>query len=165
MNYHFMRLNPIIINTTKNAMNAKEILKDANKIYVVMGCFVKYNYVSAEPPTFNEVKELLNKFTYRENKVLFYALGGSELSRENIRKTVPENLFKEIIFGNTYNYFIDETEKMFNPNYDKLKDISIFSASILKQLKRPLVIEIEIATGCNRNPGCTFCIEGKRGLP
>ena len=27
------------------------------------------------------------------------------------------------------------------------------------------MIEIETATGCNRNPGCTFCIEGKRGLP
>ena len=53
----------------------------------------------------------------------------------------------------------------FNPNYDKLKDIAIASSDVLKQLERPLVIEIETATGCNRKPGCTFCIEGMRGLP
>ena len=32
-------------------------------------------------------------------------------------------------------------------------------------MERPLVIEIETATGCNRKPGCTSCIEGMRGLP
>ena len=36
---------------------------------------------------------------------------------------------------------------------------------LIHQVDRPIVIEIETATGCNRNPGCTFCIEGMRGLP
>ena len=130
-----------------------------------MGCFVKYNYVSAEPPSFEEVKNLLEKFNEKSNKILFYALGGSKLSKTNIRNTVPQNLFKEIIFGNTYNYFIKEKENMFKPNYDELKEISVLSVSVLKQIKRPMIIEIETATGCNRNPGCTFCIEGMRGLP
>ena len=130
-----------------------------------MGSFVKYQYVSAEPPSFDEVKKLLNKFTNKNNKILFYALGGSELSRANIRKTVPDNLFNRIIFGNTYNYFISEKENLFNPNYDKLKNIAILSSNILNQIRRPLIMEIETATGCNRNPGCTFCIEGMRGLP
>lgn len=157
--------NKRIINTTKNVENTKEILNNANNIYVVMGCFVKYQYVSAEPPSFDEVKKLLNKFTNKNNKILFYALGGSELSRANIRKTVPDNLFNRIIFGNTYNYFISEKENLFNPNYDKLKNIAILSSNILNQIRRPLIMEIETATGCNRNPGCTFCIEGMRGLP
>lgn len=157
--------NKRIINATKNVMKVKEILENAQNIYVVMGCFVKYTYVSAEPPTFNEVKILLDKYTSKDNKILFYALGGSELSRENIKKTVPSNLFNRIIFGNTYNYFINNKGNIFKPNYEELKEISISSSSILKQIDRPLVIEIETATGCNRNPGCTFCIEGKRGLP
>ena len=158
--------NKRIINKTKNANNVSEILKNATNIYVVMGCFVKYEYVSAEPPTFLEVEKLLNLFCKKEtNKLLFYSLGGSELTRENIRKIVPNNLFNDIIFGNTYNYFIGESGNKFKPNYDKLRQIAIDSSSILEQLDRPIVIEIETATGCNRNPGCTFCIEGMRGLP
>lgn len=155
--------NKRIINTTVNKEMVKEILSNAQNIYVVMGCFVKYEYVSAEPPTFTEVESLLK--SYNNGKLLFYSLGGNELTRENIRKTVPQDLFEEIIFGNTYNYFINEKENRFKPNYDKLKNIAIKSSSVLKQLNRPLVIEIETATGCNRKPGCTFCIEGMRGLP
>ncbi|MDO5568982.1 MAG: radical SAM protein [bacterium] len=158
--------NKRIINRTKNCNNVKKILQNATNIYVVMGCFVKYEYVSAEPPSFLEVEKLLNCFSnIQTNKVLFYSLGGNELTRENVRKTVPNNLFNEIVFGNTYNYFLKETKNFFQPNYDKLREISIASSSMLEQLKRPLVIEIETATGCNRKPGCTFCIEGMRGLP
>ena len=94
--------NKRIINMTRNANSVSEILKNATNIYVVMGCFVKYEYVSAEPPTFLEVENLLNLFCKKEtNKLLFYSLGGSELTRENIRKTIPNNLFNNIIFGNT----------------------------------------------------------------
>lgn len=155
--------NKRIINTTKNKDSIKTILENANNLYVVMGCFVKYEYVSAEPPTFLEVERLLKN--YKSNKLLFYSLGGNELTRENIRKTIPQGLFSDIIFGNTYNYFIKEKDNRFKPNYDKLKSIAIESSSILEQLVRPLVMEIETATGCNRKPGCTFCIEGMRGLP
>lgn len=161
---HFNKTyNKRIINTTSNKDNVKEILKNSNNIYVVMGCFVKYEYVSAEPPTFIEVEKLLRNLKTR--KILFYSLGGNELTRENIRRTVPQGLFEEIIFGNTYNYFIKENKNKFEPNYNKLKTISVKSSSILNQLNRPLIIEIETATGCNRKPGCTFCIEGMRGLP
>ena len=53
------------------------------------------------------------------------------MTRENVRKTVPQGLFDEIIFGNTYNYFIDETSNKFKPNYDRLKNIAISSATVL----------------------------------
>lgn len=158
--------NKRILNITKNKNSVRAILSGAENVYVVMGCFVKYEYVSAEPPSFEEVGQLLGKFTAsQQHKVLFYALGGSELSRQNIRNTVPQKLFNEIIFGNTYNYFLGKISNKFSPNYEKLKEIAKASACIMAQLDRPLVIEIETATGCNRNPGCTFCIEGMRGLP
>ncbi len=158
--------NKRILNTTRNKDNVDEILKSAKNIYTVMGCFVKYEYVSAEPPTFIEVEKLLKtKCNKSTPKILFYALGGDKLTKESIRRTIPQGLFNKIIFGNTYSYFLEEKQKKFLTNYDKLKSISIKSASILKQLSRPLIIEIETATGCNRKPGCTFCIEGLRGLP
>ncbi|HHX99151.1 TPA: radical SAM protein [Candidatus Dojkabacteria bacterium] len=155
--------NKRILNVTKNKNDVRNILANAENIYIVMGCFVKYEYVSAEPPSFVEVEELMKE--YNCNKLLFYSLGGNELTRENIRKTVPQGLFSDIIFGNTYNYFIGEKNNKFTPNYDRLRTIAISSSSILNQLSRPLVIEVETAIGCNRKPGCTFCIEGMRGLP
>ena len=158
--------NKRILNTTKNTENSVYLLENATNIYVVMGCFVKYNYVSAEPPSFEEVRNLLKKFSLNQNTVLFYALGGSELTREKIVQIVPQDVFHEIVFGNTYNYFLNkEIKNNFESNYNQLKNIAISSSTIMKQLKRPMMIEIETATGCNRNPGCTFCIEGKRGLP
>lgn len=158
--------NKRILNTTKNTLNAVKLLQNATNIYVVMGCFVKYDYVSAEPPTFEEVRDLLKKYMSNQSITLFYALGGSELTRDKIVQIIPKDLFSEIIFGNTYNYFLHKYDKnIFAPNYEELREIAIASSTILKQLSRPLMIEIETATGCNRNPGCTFCIEGKRGLP
>ena len=155
--------NKRIINTTRNKDNIHKILDNADNLYVVMGCFVKYEYVSAEPPTFIEINKLLEN--NKSRKLLFYSLGGNKLTRDNIRKTVPQGLFDDVIFGNTYNYFINEKENKFKPNYNKLKNIAVKSSSVLSQLSRPLVMEIETATGCNRKPGCTFCIEGMRGLP
>ena len=102
----------------------------------------------------------------RNNVFLFYSLGGALLSKEKQNKVIPQGLFKETIFGNTYNYFIkNDSNNVFEPNYNLLKNIAIASSSLLEQLDRPYIFEIETATGCNRNPGCTFCIEGKRGLP
>ena len=125
--------NKRIINTTKNKDNAQQILSDADNIYVVMGCFVEYEYVSAFPPSFKEVEILLEKYS-NKNKVLFYALGGSELSQKLLNKTIPDGLFNEIIFGNVYNYFFDKENNKFSPNYGLLREVAILSADILKQL-------------------------------
>ncbi len=160
--------NKRILNTTRNKEKVAEILKNAENIYLVMGCFVKYEYVSAEPGTFKEVNRLLNDLIHTKvnNIILFYSLGGALLSEKMQNKIIPKELFKTVVFGNTYNYFIkNQSNNVFEPNYDKLKNIAIASSSLLEQLYRPYIFEIETATGCNRNPGCTFCIEGKRGLP
>lgn len=130
-----------------------------------MGCFVKYEYVSAEPPTFNEIKDILKNLKNSGNKILFYALGRNDLPKGVISNTIPSNVFDKVYFGNTYNYFLNFKGNHFIPNYDQLSDIAIASADILSQINRPIIFEIETATGCNRNPGCTFCIEGLRGLP
>lgn len=162
---HFEKsFNKRILNMTTNYENVKNILYKANNIYIVMGCFVKYEYVSAEPPTFIEVKDLLNEYVKDKNKVLFYALGRNNIPKEIVKQTIPEDSFNEIYFGNTYNYFL-KSKNSFTPNYNDLKNIAMKSSGVLKQLNRPLIIEIETATGCDRNPGCVFCIEGLRGLP
>lgn len=163
---HFEKsFNKRILNTTKNKDNVKEILNKADNIFIVMGCFVKYDYVSAEPPIFNEVKEILKPLKISGQKILFYSLGRNNIPKKVIEQIIPQDTFDLVYFGNVYNYFLNFSENHFAPNYDKLDSIAIHSADILKQLERPLVIEIETSTGCNRKPGCTFCIEGLRGIP
>lgn len=76
-------------------------------------------------------------------KVLFYSLGRNNLPKSVIKQTIPEGTFDEIYFGNVYNYFLGHKENSFEPNYEKLEKISVASADVLKQLERPLVLEIE----------------------
>lgn len=155
-------LNKRIINTTANKENALDFLRKAKTIYVVMGCFVKYEYVSAAPPDFDEVKKILSPIK-SSKKILFYVLGGAKMPEGIVNKVIPQKLFDDVVFGNTYNYILSD-EKSLIPNYIQLKDVSVASKSLLDQLERPLIIEIETATGCNRKPGCSFCVESVRGL-
>ena len=155
--------NKRIINTTINKNDVSTLLNGSEKIYITMGCFVKYDYFSAEPGTVDELIPLFKKLNYGSKSVLFYSLGGKDM------KTVMEHrslhdIFSEVFYGNVYNYFFD-LNNPFSTNYALLANVAISSASVMKHLARPLVIEIETASGCNRNPGCSFCIEGKRGLP
>ena len=62
-----------IANRTRNADNAIEIIKKADIVYTIMGCFVDYKYFSCEPPKSDEVYNFL-KGT-KATKVLFYVLG------------------------------------------------------------------------------------------
>jgi len=156
-------LNKRVINRVA-AGKAQDYLDAANNLYVVMGCFVDYNYVSCEPPSFKEIDQLLGRYKGK-NIVLMYALGSNIITKEKLTKTLPKGLFSTIVFGNGYNNILTGAIDDFQPHYDKLKNIAILSADIINKLKRPLIMEIESATGCNRKPGCKFCIENLRGLP
>lgn len=155
--------NKRIINTTKNKDVAITLLNEAEKIYIIMGCFVKYDYFSAEPGTVDELIPLFMEHNYRFKSLLFYSLGGKDIIDITAHR-FSKDIFNEVFYGNVYNYFF-ESNNAFSTNYTILSKVAISSAAILKQLDRPLIIEIETASGCNRNPGCSFCIEGKRGFP
>ena len=151
------------INHTSAPNEVLEYLNEADIIYVVMGCFVDYNYLSCEPPTFHEVEDLLKSYRNKEI-ILMYALGSKIVTREELDKTLPKKLFSKVIFGNFYNYILFNNENDYLPHYDKLKDVAISSADIVSRIPRPLIYEIETAIGCNRKPGCKFCIESIRGI-
>ena len=156
-------LNKSTINYNYTTSEIKKFLEESNTIYVVMGCFVNYNYLSCEPPTFHEIEKLLSKFRSK-NIILMYALGSKIVTREELDKTLPKNLFNKVVFGNFYNYIIYGSENDYLPHYEILKEVSKCSANIVKKIRRPLIYEIETAIGCNRKPGCKFCIESIRGI-
>lgn len=153
-------LNKRVINTTKNCKNTKALLKEAKHIFVIYGCFVKYNYVSCEPPLIEEVESVLAN--YKAKTTLFYCLG-----TENIPGDITNGLkmkFGQIYCGNIYNYFIDYTHP-FKANYQELARIAPLSAGILEHIDRPMIMELESMNGCNHKPGCSFCIESHRNNP
>lgn len=153
-------LNKRVINATMNCQNSENLLRNANRIYVVYGCFVVYNYVSCEPPSVKELEFLLNN--YRDKVVLFYCLGSQDIPN-NLSQSLSSK-FGEVYYGNTYNYFIDYIHP-FKTNYNDLAEIALLSANILEQIRRPIIIELESMSGCNHKPGCTFCIECQRNNP
>ena len=151
-----------IKNLTKNCEKISKILSGGERLFVVMGGFVRYNYLSIMPTNFDEIRKLIGNVKY--TKILFYALGGIKLSTNVVKRVVPEGLFDDIVFGNSYNYLLNKQDS-FQPNYHLLKRVTTQSPNIVLQIPYPIIAEIETATGCNREKGCSFCIENARGLP
>lgn len=156
-------INIRIRNESRNRDNVPQILSNADTLFVVMGSFVEYKYLSIVPPDFCELAELLKDYNCK--KVLFYALGGRMLSKESIQKSIPHDLFDDIVFGNTYDYLLLRKKDSFRPNYEVLHKVTKNSFDIVRECFRPCIIEIETGSGCPRKQGCSFCIENVRKLP
>lgn len=149
-----------IRNLTVNCERAAEILNNAERILVVSGAFVDYAYVSARPPTFDEIEKLISSL--QSEKILFFALG---IDSQQAKRKLPHLLFDKVVFGHSYNYLILNQTSSFDANYDLLSKISIRCAELLHQIPYPVIAEIETSSGCARKPGCSFCIENLRSLP
>lgn len=151
------------LNLTLNAEKALSLLRNAEIIYIIMGCFVDYEYLSALPPRASELYELLKEFK-SQKKILFYVLGG--------RKEIPQEFFKsplysiidKVVTGHSYNFLLRKEVDSFSPNYDLLAKITKRKIPILEQIKTPRIMEIETMTGCDWAK-CSFCIERVRCLP
>lgn len=155
-----------ILQTTKNCENALNIINSADVIYIVMGCFVDYQYFSALPPKNNEVYKYLRNTPAK--KILFYVLGASNGVPEEYSRSSLSGIIDHIEHGNTYRYILEDISGQdrfdyLKPNYALLKDISKSHVQIIDQLKYPIIAEIETGTGCN-TPTCSYCIEAVRRL-
>lgn len=155
--------NKRIINHT-NTIFSQLMLSDVSEIYVVFGCFIDYNYVSCEPPAFKELVDLCKRFFADKTIILFYSLGANNEDIDRLKSLDGSYVFSDIVIGNTYNYFLGY-KNSFMPNYSDLNKIAIASASVAHFMSKPIIYEIETSIGCNRKPGCTFCIENLRNIP
>ncbi len=152
-----------ILNITRNAPRALDIVRDASVIYVVMGCFVQYEYFACRPPTADEVSDFLKDSSAR--KILFYVMGTStEIDRSFLDSPLAKML-SDIEVGNTYRHVLEGPASTkgghIAPNYVLLDAISSATPSLLDDLLSPVIAEIETGTGCN-TPTCYFCIESAR---
>lgn len=152
------------LNTTKNSQCAIEILRDATTIYVIMGCFVEYDYFSCRPPKCDEVANYLRGLPAK--KILFYVMGTLDGISPDYKKSQLSQLIDVVEHGNTYRLVMEERASgknvdLINPNYPLLERISKVAPPVITQIKDPIIAEIETGTGCN-TPTCRFCIEAER---
>ena len=148
-----------IRNRTKHGLSeVVSLLGQADRILVILGAFVDYPYVSAEPPRIDEVIRLLRP--YQAPKTLFYTLGGSSAHIDPTEMTE----FRSVVTGLAYNFLSAGSLHSHEPNYSLLRRVSVLSAELLDQIPYPVVVELETGSGCRRRPGCSFCIESIRGM-
>lgn len=151
-------------NVTRNKDSTSKLLSEAEKIYVVMGCFVDYQYFSCVPPKSNEVAALLKHFGAKGEIVLFYVMGTVDGIAPDYRESELSRIVTAVEHGNTYRFVLNESDEhadLINPDYNLLSSISGVNAPIIDQLDAAVIAEIETGTGCN-TPTCVFCIESVR---
>ena len=151
-----------LLHTTKNRDRAIELINGADTVYIVMGCFVDYEYFSSVPPKSDEVYSFVKRS--KAKKVLFFvsADGGSINSLKNFGLVSAVDHLEP---GNAYRYVLEgppaEGSDFTLPNYGLLATFSNCPAPIVEQLHYPVIAEIETGSGCN-TPTCSFCIEAVR---
>lgn len=151
-----------ILNLSTNTNKTIPLLQNAKTIYIIMGCFVNYEYVSALPPRASELYQLLREF--KAPKILFYVLGGTKEIPQDFFKTPLYQIIDKIVTGHSYNFLLKGEVNSFSPNYDLLAKITKRKIPILEQIKTPRIMEVETMTGCDWSK-CSFCIERVRHLP
>jgi radical SAM superfamily enzyme with C-terminal helix-hairpin-helix motif len=154
-------------NSTKNRKEALDLLTRAKTIYIVMGCFVEYDYFNSRPPKADEVLVYLRESN--ATKILFYVMGTAEEISPDYQISKLKEIISEVEPGNTYRYVFknlkdnlsENHSNLINPDYKLLDNISSERVPIISDLKYPIIAEIETGTGCN-TPFCSFCIESVR---
>ncbi len=150
------------LNLTLNSEKALPLMKKADTIYIVMGCFVDYKYVSAYPPKASELYKLLKDF--KAKKVLIYVLGGNKEMPSEFKESLLFRSVDYVVTGLAYNFLLKGERNSFSPNYNLLAKITKSSPPIINQIGAPRVVEIESMIGCNWAK-CSFCIERLRKGP
>ena len=149
-----------ITNLTANTNKTLELLSKANTIYIVMGCFVEYEYVSALPPRSSELYDLIKDF--ESPKVLFYVLGSATRLPSRFKESPLFKIMDKVVTGLSYNFLLNNEADSFSPNYDLLSKITRLGSPIISQIPSPRIIEVESMIGCDWAK-CSFCIERVRG--
>lgn len=147
-------------NLTLNKNRVWELISNADNIYIISWCFINYNYFSCQPPLDIELYQLIENID--KNKLtLFYELW--------IKKTIDKSFYSSLLYSkvnklilwNPYTYIVNWKEDNYEWDYETLAKICDQECSILNQLERPYIIELESWVWCNHWK-CNFCIEAMR---
>ena len=147
-------------NLTKNAYNVENLISWARRIHIITWCFVDYDYFSCCPPMESELYDFIKDINCYI--VLYYILW--------INNKLPQSFFKwklykkvsHLVLWNPYQYILNQKSDWFSsPDYNSLSKISNKKCTILDQVERKYMIEIETGSWCS-HAKCSFCIEALR---
>ncbi len=166
-NFARMKTDIKIRNLTSNFDKIKDILEKSEMIIFIVGVHTPGKYLSAIPGTMKEAEDYvkrLKKINY--NPIILTGpatKSGTGLFGGKIATKVHEGVFDKIVEDIEIHPEIFENNEIKNNTYtyDKIKDIAIKGAEIVKQFphKEFLIAEIEASKGCSRKTGCSFCTE------
>ncbi len=139
-----------IINRTRSPEEVDQVLRSADRIFIIAGVQTPGKYLRARPGTVREVLSLLRGLKCRLVLVGPAASGGTQLRGGTSPERFDPRAFEEI-WENVYE------------DYDELRELALRGASILRQIPDLRVVEIETGRGCPRSPGCSFCTEPLKG--
>jgi len=144
-------------NLTKNSADIRNILANAETIYIILGVHVPGKYLTGMPGTLKELNELFEKL--------------NTIINVNAKKVLTGPVvYGTQLFGGKFfekadlnNYQVADL----NYSYKKIDELSIIGAEIVDQINDPKrdenkkgykVIEIETGHGCSIGK-CSFCTE------
>ena len=137
-----------IYNLTKNINNTREIIQQANNLYVILGVHTPGKYLSSVPGTLRELSEIIKNLRSINKKIKTILTGpavyGTQLEGGKFFEKTKDNLFDNI--------------QNLDFSYDEISRYATKGAKILKQIDDLRIIEIETGHGCNSGK-CSFCTE------
>lgn len=161
-----------VYNLTLNYNNVLNILTRSDVIIFILGSLTPGKYLSAKVMTVKELKDMLNneKFLFRGKKILFgpiaFGFGSSNIGGRVIRDINLDKYFDLVVNKEDYIFFSRFTINDINKNcsftqtpYKKLRKFAILGSSIVDQIDREIIVELELYRGCTKRIPCSFCVE------
>ncbi len=138
-----------IYNTTKNSPKIREVLDKTDVLIIILGVHTPGKYLSAIPGTLREIIPLISDL--RCQKILT----GPSASEHGTQSEGGK--FSEKI--DTSIFDIIENDYFDINDFDKMQAPSVEGAKLIEQIGSLRIAEIETASGCFRDKGCSFCVE------
>lgn len=138
-----------VYNLTLNSKNISTILKETEILVVILGVHTPGKYLSAIPGTLKEVTSLISDL--RCEKILTGPAAssfGTQAQGGKFSEKADLSLFDSI----DVDYF--EVS-----DFENINKVATHGADLLKQIGDIRIAEIETASGCFRQKGCSFCVE------
>ncbi|MBR9690441.1 radical SAM protein [Candidatus Woesearchaeota archaeon] len=138
-----------VYNLTKNSKTIKEVLDKTEVLVVILGVHTPGKYLSAIPGTLREIVPLIEDS--RCEKILTGPAAshhGTQLEGGKLVENQDTDIFDTV----DVDYFEISS-------FEDIDKVAPAGAQIVKQILDIRVAEIETASGCFRDKGCSFCVE------
>lgn len=138
-----------VYNLTVNSKDIKQVLADTEVLVVILGVHTPGKYLSAIPGTLREVVPLISDL--KCEKILTGPAAshhGTQVEGGRMIEKQDTSIFNSV-----------DVDYFELSNFENINKVAPAGAEVLKQAGSLRLAEIETASGCFRDKGCSFCVE------